>query len=63
MYVPSLKKNLAFVAMLEDRGYDVIFSEGKEFLCDKATGEVKNIGAQVKNLYKLNVHGKETHFT
>ena len=25
MYVPSLENNLVFVAMLEDRGYDVIF--------------------------------------
>ena len=38
MYVPRLKKNLVFVAMLEYRGYDVIFSEGKEFLLHKAMG-------------------------
>ena len=30
--VPGLKKNLISVAMLEDRGYDVVFSEGKVFL-------------------------------
>ena len=29
MRVPGLKKNLVSVAMLEDRGYDVVFSEGK----------------------------------
>ena len=32
MHVPGLKKNLVSVAMLEDRGYDVVFSEGKDFL-------------------------------
>jgi len=38
MNVPSLKKNLVFVSMLEDRDYDVIFSKGKEFLLHKAIG-------------------------
>jgi hypothetical protein len=32
MHVPSLKKNLVSVAMLEDRGYDVVFSSGKAYL-------------------------------
>ena len=27
MHVPGLKKNLVSVAMLEDRGYDIVFSE------------------------------------
>ena len=31
-YVPGLKKNLVSVAMLEDKGYDVVFSKGKVFL-------------------------------
>ena len=35
MHVPGLKKNLVSVAMLEDRGYDVVFSEGKAFLQHK----------------------------
>ena len=43
--------------MLEDRGYDVVFSEGKAFLCHKATRQVNNIGVRVKNLYKLDVDG------
>ena len=37
MHVPGLKKNLISVAMLEDKGYDVVFREGKAFLCSKAT--------------------------
>ena len=32
MYVPGLKKNLVSVMMLEDKGYDVVFSKGKVFL-------------------------------
>ena len=32
MYVPELKNNLVSIAMLEDKGYDVIFSKGKAFL-------------------------------
>ena len=30
-YVPGLKKNLVLVTMLEDKGYDVVFSKGKAF--------------------------------
>ena len=55
MHVPGLKMNLVSIAMLEDLGYDVVFSEGKVFLCHKAIGQVKNIGVHVKNLYKLDV--------
>ena len=43
------------VAMLEGRGYDVVFSEGKAFLRHKATKKVKNIGIHVNNLYRLDV--------
>ena len=32
MHVPGLKKNLVSVAMLEDKSYDVVFSDGKAFL-------------------------------
>ena len=53
MHVPGLKKNLITVVMLEDKVYDVFFSEGKAFLHSKATGETQRIGIQVKNLYQL----------
>ena len=53
MYVPGLKKNLISVVMLEDKGYHVVFSEGKAFLRSKATSETRRIGVQVKNLYQL----------
>ena len=35
MHVPGLEKNLVLVTMLEDRDYDVVFSEGKAFLRHK----------------------------
>ena len=35
MHVLGLKKNLVPVAMLENRGYDVVFSDGKAFLQHK----------------------------
>ena len=52
-----MKKKFVAVTMLEDRGYDVVFNEGKYFLRHKATGKSKNIGICVKNLYKIDVYG------
>ena len=57
MHVTGLKNNLVLVAMLEDRGYDVVFSDGKYFLRHKKMGQNKRIGIRVKNLYKLEVDG------
>lgn len=55
IYVPGLKKNLVSVAILEDCGYDVLFSKRKAYLKHVANGQIKQIGVQVKNLYKLEV--------
>ena len=57
MYVPEIKNNLVYVSMLEDKGYDVIFSKGKAFLRHIATSQVKKIGIRVKNLYMLEIDG------
>ena len=57
MHVPGLKKNLVSVMMLEDRGYHIVFSEGKAFPQQKTMGQTKRIGIQVKNLCKLEVDG------
>ena len=38
MFVSGLKKNLIFVVVLEDYGYDVIFNKGNEFLRHVAIG-------------------------
>lgn len=43
MFVPGLKKNLIFVVVLEDHGYDVIFSKGKAFLIHISTMKVNHI--------------------
>eukprot|EP00253_Pinus_taeda_P006613 PITA_06613 len=43
MFIPGLKKNLIYVAVLEDLGYDVIFIKGKEFLRHIAMRQVKQI--------------------
>lgn len=54
-YVPVLKRSMVSLAMLEDRGYDVVFSKGKVFLRHIITRQVKQIGSRVKNLYDLEV--------
>ena len=43
--------------MLENRGYEIIFSDGKDFLRLKTMGQAKRIRIRVKNLYKLEVDG------
>ena len=49
-YVPGLKKNLVSITMLEDKGYDVVFSKGKVFLRYIGIGQTERIGIRVKNL-------------
>lgn len=55
MFVLELKKNPISIAILEDRGYDVIFSKWKSFQRHIATMQMKQIRVRVKNLYKLEV--------
>lgn len=50
MFVLGLKKNLIYVAVLENGGYDVIFSKGKAFLRHITKGQVNQIKIRVKNL-------------
>eukprot|EP00253_Pinus_taeda_P021397 PITA_21397 len=38
-YVPGLNKNLVSVAMLENKGYNVVFSKGKVFMRHSDTGQ------------------------
>ena len=54
-YVPGLKKNLVSIAMLEDKGYGVVFNKRKVLLRHITTGQVKQIDSQVQNLYALEV--------
>jgi len=55
MYVPGLKNNLVSFSMLEGHGYNVIFRKGNIFFRHITSRQVKQIGVQVKNLYKLDV--------
>lgn len=48
MYVPGLKKKLIYVFVLEDKGYDVVFSKGKYFLKHVSTRKVKQIVFELK---------------
>ena len=41
--VARLKNNLVSITMLEDKGYDVVFSKGKVFLRHITTRQVKQI--------------------
>lgn len=43
------------IAMLEDKGYDVVFSKEKVFMRHIGNGQTKRIGIRVKNLYKVEV--------
>ena len=47
-YVPGLKKNLVSVAMLEDKGYDVVFSKGKAFLRHIALKIPRGLGFELR---------------
>ena len=55
MFSRGLKKNLISIATLEDRGYDVIFNKGKEYIRHLATRQVNQIRVHVKNLYNMDV--------
>ena len=57
MHLSGLKKNLVSPAMLVDRGYDVVFSDGKAFVQHKTMGQAKRIGIRVKNIYNMEVDG------
>jgi len=37
MYVHGLKNNLIYVVVLEEKGYDIVFNKGKDFLNHVAT--------------------------
>jgi hypothetical protein len=55
LYVPGLKKNLIFVAVLEDKDYKVIFIDKKALLWSK-NQELSStivIGVREGGLYKL----------
>ena len=52
----GVTKKLNFVAILEDRDYDVVLIKRKALLKYVATIKEKRVGVQVKNIYKLEVN-------
>lgn len=54
-YVLGMKKNLVSIAMLEDKGYDVVFSKGKAFLRHIGWIDQEDWDS-VNNIYKLEVY-------
>jgi hypothetical protein len=58
LFVPGLKKNPSFVAVLEDKGFRVTFMDGKALLCpkDKDLSSTIVIGIRERGLYKVPGH-------
>jgi len=55
MHIPGLMKNFVSISMLKYRGYDAILLKVKAFRRHIAMGQVKKIGIQVQNIYKIEV--------
>ena len=55
LYVPSLKKNLISLSVLENKGYLVVFSEKKVLLWQRGLPlkQAETIGVQEGGLYKV----------
>jgi hypothetical protein len=55
LYVPGLKKNLIFVAVLESKGYTVAFSKGKALMwpSNESMSSTMIIRSQEGGLYKV----------
>ena len=47
IYVLGLKKKLVFVAILEDKGYAVVFNKEKAYLKNSDLGQFKQIRLRV----------------
>ena len=58
LYVPDLKKNVLSMTILEDKGFSVTFSEGKDLVWPKG-GSISSaivIGVHEGDLYKVSRH-------
>ena len=58
LYVPSLKKNVISMTVLEDKGFLVTFSKGKVLICPKGRSISSTIviGVHEGDLYKVSGH-------
>lgn len=55
LYVPGLKKNLLSVGVLEDKGYTVAFSKGKDLMwpTNEGMSSAMEIGVKVGHVYQI----------
>jgi transposase InsO family protein len=53
LYVPRLKKNLVSVSVLEHKGYEVFFRQGKVFIKPLNSRTPVQLGVRAKTLYRL----------
>jgi hypothetical protein len=57
LYVPGMKRNLVSISALEDKSYNITFSEGRVLAWHKDTliSSAKVIGVRENNLYILTI--------
>ena len=53
LYVPKLKKNLVSISAIEDKGFNVAFTDGKVRMWKKNLKEAIVIGFRVGTLYQV----------
>ena len=53
LYVPNLKKNLVSILAMEDKGFNVAFTDGKVCMWKKIFKEAITIGFRVDTLYQV----------
>ena len=53
LYVPNLKKNLVSISAMEDKGFNVEFTDGKVLMWNKSFKEAISIWFRVDTLYQV----------
>ena len=53
LYVPNLKNNLVSISAMEDKGFNVAFTDGKVLMWKKRFKEAILIGFRVDTLYQV----------
>jgi len=53
LYVPNLKKNLVSISVMEDKGFNVAFIDGKVLVWNKNFKDAFTLGFRVNSLYQV----------
>ena len=53
LYVPDFKKNLVSISAMEDKGYEVAFTDGKVRVWKKNFKDAFTLGFRVDSLYQV----------